>query len=111
MRWPIRWTSPCCCCRAAEVSPPRQTRFPVLQGRIRAATGHLGAFTLTRGRLCGCPRPRRAMRCTSGRRANGATSRADLVIDLTGGTPLFPALICGPAICAPIPAIRRPWPT
>src|SRR5260370_36001201 len=31
----------------ASVIPPRVTAFPVVQGRIRSANGHLGAFELT----------------------------------------------------------------
>ena len=31
----------------ADVVPRPQTTWPVLQGRVRQATGHLGAFELT----------------------------------------------------------------
>lgn len=74
----------------AEVPPPRQTRFPVLQGRIRAATGHLGAFVLTVDAYA-APAPSSRRTLIFGDTRDGATSRADLVIDVTGGTPLFPA--------------------
>lgn len=74
----------------SQVAPPRQTGFPVLQGRIRNATGHLGAFTLAvDDYAAAAPSSRRVLEFGAGR--DGATSRADLVIDLTGGTPLFPA--------------------
>ena len=74
----------------AEVPPPRQTVFPVLQGRIRKATGHLGAFELTVDAYAApAPSSRGALRFEGGR--DGAVSRCDLVIDLTGGAPLFPA--------------------
>jgi len=74
----------------SEVAPPRQTVFPVLQGRIRSATGHLGAFELTVDAYAApAPSSRGALRFEGAR--DGAVSRCDLVIDLTGGAPLFPA--------------------
>ncbi|MGY6409519.1 MAG: 4Fe-4S binding protein [Alkalilacustris sp.] len=74
----------------ADVPPPRQTVFPVLQGRIRTATGHLGAFELTVDAYAApAPSSRGSLRFEGGR--DGAVSRCDLVIDLTGHTPLFPA--------------------
>ncbi|RKE94255.1 4Fe-4S binding protein [Sulfitobacter guttiformis] len=72
----------------AQVMPPQQTRFPVLQGRIRNATGHLGDFSLTVDEYAvPAPSSRNLLAFNAGR--NGAVSRADLVIDLTGGQPLF----------------------
>ncbi|MFD1193072.1 4Fe-4S binding protein [Seohaeicola saemankumensis] len=74
----------------AKLSPPRQTRFPVLQGRIRSATGHLGEFTLSVDDYAvPAPSSRETLKFGAGR--NGATSRADLIVDLTGGQPLFAA--------------------
>lgn len=74
----------------SAVVPPRQTQFPVLQGKIRAASGHLGAFTLTVDSYAvPAPSSRRALDFGDAR--DGATSRADLVIDLTGAAALFPA--------------------
>jgi ferredoxin len=74
----------------AEIPPPRRTRFPVLQGRIRAATGHLGAFVLKVDDYA-APAPSSRQTLLFGDARDGATSRADLVIDVTGGAPLFPA--------------------
>jgi ferredoxin len=74
----------------AQIAPPRQTRFPVLQGRIRAATGHLGAFVLTVDDYA-VPSPSSREVLHFGQARDGAVSRADLVIDLTGETPLFSA--------------------
>lgn len=74
----------------ADVAPPRQTVFPVLQGTIRQATGHLGAFTLVVDEYA-APAPSSRHQMVFGDPRDGATSRADLVIDLTGGTPLFAA--------------------
>lgn len=74
----------------ADVTPPRQTLFPVVQGRIRNAVGHLGAFKLTVDDYAAPdPSSRRTLRFGSPR--DGAVSRADLVIDLTGDPPLFAA--------------------
>jgi ferredoxin len=74
----------------ADVTPPRRTGFPVLQGRISRATGHLGAFELTVDAYAGpAPSSRQRLMFEDGR--DGAVSRCDLVIDLTGSTPLFPA--------------------
>ncbi len=73
----------------AEVAPPRQTVFPVLQGAIRKAEGHLGAFALTVDAYA-APEPSSRRVLTFGVPRDGAVSRADLVIDLTGNTPLFP---------------------
>jgi ferredoxin len=74
----------------AEVTPPSTTLFPVLQGRIRAAVGHLGAFELTVNAFAH-PAPSSRKRLEFGTGRDGATSRADLIVDLTGGVPLFAA--------------------
>lgn len=74
----------------AEVQPPRRTLFPVVQGRIRKAEGHLGAFTLTVDDFA-APDPSSRRTLVFGTPRDGAVSRADLVIDLTGDTPLFSA--------------------
>jgi len=74
----------------SEVPPPLQTRFPVLQGAISAATGHLGNFTLTVDSYA-VPAPSSRKVLNFGKARDGAVSRADLVIDLTGGTPLLSA--------------------
>jgi hypothetical protein len=74
----------------SEVIPPRRVTFPILQGRVSRATGHLGAFELTVDAYAGpAPSSRRRLEFEGGR--DGATSHCDLVIDLTGGTALFPA--------------------
>lgn len=73
----------------ADVAPPRQTTWPVLQGRIGAAKGHLGAFELTVNAYAG-PAPSSRKRLEFGPGRDGAVSRCDLVLDLTGNPPLFP---------------------
>jgi ferredoxin len=74
----------------AAVSPPRVSEFPVVQGRIRSASGYLGAFKLVvDGYAQPSPSSRQAMRFGTPR--DGATSQCDLVLDLSGDPPLFPA--------------------
>ena len=72
----------------ADVTPPRQTTWPVLQGRIARAMGHLGAFELTVNAYA-APAPSSRGKLDFGPARDGAVSRCDVVIDLTGGTPLF----------------------
>ena len=73
-----------------EAAPPAQTTFPVAQGMVRNARGHLGAFELTVDRFAASAPSSRA-KYTFGPGLNGAVSHCDIIIDLTGGTPLFPA--------------------
>ncbi len=74
----------------AEVAPPRVTDFPVVQGVIRQARGYLGAFELTiDGYATLAPSSRGAPAFAAPR--NEVVSRFDILIDLSGGTPLFPA--------------------
>lgn len=73
---------------AEAVAPPRSTEFPVLQGTITAAKGHLGAFAL---RIDGFAEPRPSSRgaLVFGPARDGATSHCDLILDLSGGAPMF----------------------
>jgi ferredoxin len=74
----------------ADVAPPRVTDFPVAKGTIRAASGHLGAFELTVDDYAQpAPSSRGALTFAAGR--NGAVSHCDIVVDLSGGAPLFSA--------------------
>lgn len=75
---------------AEEVAPPRAAPFPVMKGRARAATGWLGAFEVTVDGAA-MPRPSSRARYDWGPGKDGAVSRADVVLDLTGNPPLFPA--------------------
>lgn len=76
--------------RPGEVTPPRETAFPVVKGTIIAAHGHLGAFSLdVDDYALASPSSRRTYRWQVPR--NGASSTSDIVIDLSGGMPLFPA--------------------
>ena len=76
--------------RPGEVAPPRRDEFPVLQGTVRTATGHLGAFSLAIDDYA-LPAPSSRERLVFGPARSGATSTCDLVVDLTGNPPLFPA--------------------
>lgn len=76
--------------RPRDVAPPRTNDFPVLQGTIVDASGHLGAFTLRIDDYA-VPSPASRQALLFGEARNGASSTCDLVLDLSGGTPLFPA--------------------
>lgn len=76
--------------RPGELIPPRATEFPVLKGTVAAAKGHLGAFELRIDDYAlPSPSSRRALRFGVAR--DGATSTCDVILDLSGGLPLFPA--------------------
>jgi len=76
--------------RPKNIAPPRATEFPVVKGTIRAAKGHFGAFELTVDDYA-APEPSSRGALIFGAARNGAVSRCDLVLDLSGGAPLFPA--------------------
>ena len=73
-----------------EVVPRRSNEFPVLKGTIRNARGHLGAFELAIDDYA-LPSPSSRAKLVFGPSRNGATSSCDLILDLSGGMPLFPA--------------------
>jgi ferredoxin len=72
------------------VEPPLRAEVPVFKGRIVRAKGHLGAFEIT---IDGYAQPSPASRAALafGPAQDGVQSRCDLILDLTGRTPLFPA--------------------
>lgn len=73
-----------------DLTPPRSTEFPVVKGTIRTAKGRLGAFELVVDDYAPpAPSSRGALAFGPGR--NGTTSRCDIVLDVSGGMPLFPA--------------------
>jgi len=76
--------------RPGDVVPPARTDFPVLRGTIRRAKGHLGAFELGIDDFAQ-PLPSSRARLEFAPSRDGATSNCDVVVDLSGGTPLFPA--------------------
>src|SRR3954467_9938260 len=76
--------------RPGDVTPRRANEFPVLQGTIRNASGHLGQFELAIDDYA-LPSPSSRAKLAFGPPRNGATSTCDLILDLSGGVPLFPA--------------------
>lgn len=74
----------------AGVAPLRVTEFPVVKGTIRQAKGYLGKFELTVDDFA-APHPSSRGALEFGPPRNGATSRCDILIDLSCGAPLFPA--------------------
>ncbi|MBI4367328.1 MAG: 4Fe-4S dicluster domain-containing protein, partial [Deltaproteobacteria bacterium] len=74
----------------ANVTPLRVTEFPVVKGTIRQARGRLGAFEVTVDDYA-APNPSSRGALVFGAARNDATSRCDILIDLSGGAPLFPA--------------------
>jgi ferredoxin len=76
--------------RPGEIIPPRTTDFPIAKGTIRSAIGRLGAFELLVDDFAvPLPSSRGALVFAPSR--DNATSRCDIVLDLSGGAPLFPA--------------------
>ncbi len=69
---------------------PGATVFPIVKGTIHSAKGHFGAFELTIDDYAR-PRPSSRDRFVLDTPRSGVTSRCDIVLDLSGGTPLFPA--------------------
>lgn len=76
--------------RPGEVVPPRNVDFPVMRGTIRGAKGHLGAFELVVDD-CASARPSSRGALLFGPSRDGAASSCDLILDLSGEAPLFPA--------------------
>ena len=76
--------------RPQQLAPLRKTEFPVVRGTIRAAKGWLGAFELTVDDYA-LPAPSSRRELVFGTPRNGAVSKCDIVLDLSGGAALFPA--------------------
>src|SRR5215469_15206986 len=76
--------------RPGEIIPPRTTDFPIAKGTIRIAKGHLGAFELVVDDYA-MPLPSSRGVLVFAPSRDNATSRCDIVLDLSGGAPLFPA--------------------
>jgi ferredoxin len=73
-----------------QLTPARVTEFPVVKGTIRSAKGRLGAFELVVDDYAApVPSSRGALKFAPGR--DGAVSRCDLVLDISGAAPLFSA--------------------
>ncbi len=76
--------------RRVDVTPLRVNEFPVAQGTIRAARGHLGAFEIIVDDFSvAAPSSRGAL--IFGQMRDGAVSHCDIILDVSGGAPLFSA--------------------
>jgi ferredoxin len=74
----------------AEILSPQVMDVPVMQGRLRTVTGHIGAFeALIDDYAAPVPSSRARLAFAVGR--DGTRKPCDLILDLTGGAPLFPA--------------------
>jgi ferredoxin len=74
----------------AAVLPHGRNEFPVAKGKVRTATGHLGAFEVIVDEFAqALPSSRATLEFGPWR--NSARSNCDIILDLTGGTALFPA--------------------
>jgi len=76
--------------KPAQIIPLATTTFPIVKGTVRNAGGHFGAFELTIDDYA-MPRPSSRDALVFDASRNGLTSRCDLVLDLSGAAPLFPA--------------------
>jgi ferredoxin len=74
----------------AAIAPQRTREFPVASGIIRAAKGALGTFEITVDQFAQAAPSSRAT-LAFGPRRDGALSQCDIVLDLSGGAPLFSA--------------------
>ena len=69
--------------------PPMSRGFDVVRGQLRQASGALGQFQVTIDALQQLDTTGRSWSWTAPR--DGGRSECDIILDLTGGTPLFPA--------------------
>lgn len=74
----------------ANVLPPRLVDVPIFRGRVVSAIGHLGAFEIVVDGYAPV-RPSSRTRLEFDTPRDGAASRCDVIIDLSGRPPLFPA--------------------
>ena len=76
--------------KPGDVTPRRVNQFPVLKGTVRNARGFLGRFELAIDDYA-MPQPSSRAKLVFGPARDGATSSCDLILDLSGGQPMFPA--------------------
>jgi ferredoxin len=74
----------------AAIVPPRTADFPITKGVIQSAKGYFGAFEITVDDFA-LPAPSSRATLSFGPSRNGAISRCDIILDLSGEAPLFPA--------------------
>lgn len=76
--------------KPGEIAPPRVNEFSIAKGTIRAASGYLGAFELVvDGFALAQPSSRSALAFAPAR--DGVKSNCDIIVDISGYAPLFPA--------------------
>jgi ferredoxin len=74
----------------AAIAPPRIADFPVAKGKVRNAKGHFGAFEVIVDDFAQASPSSRGL-LAFGPSRNDARSSCDIILDLAGGTALFPA--------------------
>ncbi len=73
-----------------DVAPPSLADVPIFKGTLASAKGHMGAFDVVVDDYAPViPSSRDVLRFEPPR--HGAVSSCDLILDLSGGPPLFPA--------------------
>jgi ferredoxin len=76
--------------KPTSLMPSRTNEFPIVKGTIRSAKGWLGAFEIVVDDFAAAaPSSRGALDFAASR--DGALSNCDIVLDISGGAPLFPA--------------------
>lgn len=76
--------------RPDDLTPQRATEYPIAKGTIRTAKGQLGGFEVVVDDYA-LPQPSSRGVLSFGPARNGAVSRCDILLDLSGAPPLFPA--------------------
>lgn len=76
--------------RPSGLPPRRTTEYPVVQGTIRSAQGYLGKFEVAVDDYAQAA-PSSRDKLVFGAPRNGATSRCDIILDVSGDAPLFSA--------------------
>lgn len=76
--------------RPGALTPARTNEYPIVQGTIRTAAGHLGAFEIVVDDFAAAA-PSSRSELVFGVPRNGAVSRCDIILDLSGQAPLFAA--------------------
>jgi ferredoxin len=76
--------------RPAGLAPRRVGEFPMVKGTIRAAKGYLGTFEIVVDDFAAAAPSSRGT-LAFGPSRDGAVSRCDIILDVSGGAPLFPA--------------------
>src|SRR6202020_2286868 len=74
----------------AAIAPARTAEFPVAKGKVRNAKGHLGAFEVAIDDFAQAAPSSRGV-LAFGPSRHDARSNCAIILDLTGGTALFPA--------------------